>query len=183
MLSNQTGDGVATFDHPLQMLHACHGKIMQQCSTLRSLTEHLPRQGCDTRAQQAAQAILRYFETAGELHHQDEEIDLFPALRAVLNHETAPQMEALLADLLADHVALLALWGQIQPLLQQLAQGEVVALPTDLSERFIAGYFGHIAREEKELLPLAEYLLTPAQLEPLGASMAARRHGEIERNA
>jgi len=30
----------------------------------------------------AAQGILRYFDTAGQLHHQDEEQDLFPALHA-----------------------------------------------------------------------------------------------------
>lgn len=53
--------GAATFDRPLQLLHACHGKLMHQCGTMRNLCTHLSQHGCDGQAQQAAQAILRYF--------------------------------------------------------------------------------------------------------------------------
>jgi hemerythrin-like domain-containing protein len=166
----------ATFDHPLQLLHACHGKIMQQCSTLRSLTAHVQQHGCDQQAQQAAQAILRYFETAGELHHQDEELELFPALRAVLTAETAEHMEVLMARVLREHAALAALWGELEPMLRQLAEGQQATLSAELTEKFISGYFAHITLEEKELLPLSEYLLKPDRLAVMGASMAARRH-------
>ncbi len=40
---------------------------------LQKLAAHLPVHGCDQQVQQAAQGILRYFDTAGQFHHQDEE--------------------------------------------------------------------------------------------------------------
>lgn len=38
---------------------------------------------CDVQAQAAAAQILRYFNVAAPLHHQDEDEDLFPALLAL----------------------------------------------------------------------------------------------------
>ena len=175
MVLNPNSDTAASFDRPLQLLHACHGKLMHQCGTLRNLVDHLNQHGGDGQAQQAAQAVLRYFTTAALLHHQDEEDDLFPALRAAVpagdNH-----MGALLADLEAGHSALETQWQGLQPLLQQLADGTGTELPAEQVEAFVTGYFAHIAVEEKELLPLAEYLLKPDQLAEIGQRMAARRN-------
>lgn len=173
-LNPSSGDTAASFDRPLQLLHACHGKLMHQCGTLRNLAVYLNQHGCDGQAQQAAQAILRYFTTAAQLHHQDEEEDLFPALRvAVPANDT--HMGALLAGLLAEHTALEAQWQALQPLLQQVADGTGTELPAEQVEPFVTGYFAHIAVEEKELLPIAEYLLKPDQLAGMGQRMAVRR--------
>ncbi|HEX5338277.1 MAG TPA: hemerythrin domain-containing protein, partial [Gallionella sp.] len=73
MISLTSTPAAPSFDHPLGMLHACHGKILRQCDTLTKLAAHLSRNGCDEQARQAAQGILRYFDTAGQFHHQDEE--------------------------------------------------------------------------------------------------------------
>lgn len=162
-----------SFDDPLELLHACHGKIMHQCATLRTLTAHLAAKGCDQQAQQAAQGILRYFDTAGQFHHQDEEEDLFPALRA-LGSEPA-QVEALLERLLSEHLVLAVAWNEVRQLLAQIATGANAPLTEALTEKIIMGYFGHIAVEEKELLPLAARLLSPQQIEQLGRRMAERR--------
>lgn len=175
MLLNPDNAAAASFDRPLQLLHACHGKLMHQCGTLRNLTAHLSQHGCDGQAQQAAQAILRYFTTAALLHHQDEEEDLFPALRAAVPLDD-PHMVGLLGKLLAEHTALEAQWQVLQPLLQQLAAGTGAELPAEQVEMFVTGYFAHIAMEEQELLPVAEYLLTPSQLAGMGQRMAARRN-------
>lgn len=159
------------FDHPLELLHACHGKIMQQCDTLRKLAVHLATNGCDEQARQAAQGILRYFDTAGGFHHQDEEEDLFPALLATGD----AQAEALQQRLLREHEALAANWHAVRPLLVQIAEGTPAPLAEERTERLIMGYFNHIDLEEKELLPLAARLLAPQQLEQLGRRMAERR--------
>lgn len=164
----------ASFDDPLEMLRACHGKILQQCDTLRKLAAHLPENGCDEPAQQAAQAILRYFDTAGKHHHKDEEIDLFPALRTCAEFEQIP-IEPLLARLLAEHDEMLAAWLELRQLLASLGAGINVALPPALTERFIQSHSDHIAIEESELLPLAERLLDRRQLIRLGMHMAERR--------
>lgn len=163
-----------TFDDPLEMLHACHGKILRQCDTLRKLLTHLRTHGCDTQARQAAQSVLRYFNTAGQFHHQDEEENLFPSLRA--SADTDPeQLDALLQRLLKEHVVMLAAWDDLRPVLLQLAEGMNTRLDERLAERFINAYTTHIAVENSELLPLAARLLTPEQLRQIGTCMAARR--------
>lgn len=176
MISFTSTDAAPSFDHPLEMLHACHGKILQQCETLKKLTAHLQLNGYDRQAQQAAQNIMRYFDTAGMLHHQDEEAGLFPALRA--SAASAPdqqQLQTLLARLLAEHVVMLSAWQALRPALLQLAQGNGTALPDSLAEHFIRSHSAHISLEEAELLPLAARLLDLQQLSQLGRQMAARR--------
>lgn len=160
-----------SFDDPLEMLLACHGKIQTQCATLQKLLPHLATHGCDVAAQQAAQGILRYFDTAGQYHHQDEELDLFPMLRATQNSEAAQ----LMARLLQEHLALEAAWKNLRPCLVAIQQGQADSLDAAIADTFIAGYQNHIALENPQLLPLAKQLLTSTQLANLGISMSKRR--------
>ncbi|MDD2720873.1 MAG: hemerythrin domain-containing protein [Gallionella sp.] len=163
-----------SFDHPLEMLRACHGKILRQCDTLQKLADHLLSHGCDTQAQQAAQGILRYFDTAGKLHHQDEEQDLFPSLRASAGSEKQ-RVDELLARLLSEHVEMLAAWDDLQPVLALLADGQLAKLRKDTMERFVVSHTRHVALENTELLPLAARLLDSRRLEAMGRNMAGRR--------
>ncbi len=160
-----------SFDDPLEMLLACHGKIEAQCATLQKLLPHLATHGGDVAAQQAAQGILRYFDSAGQYHHQDEEQDLFPMLRAT-QHTEAVQ---LIARLLQEHGVLEVAWRDLRPCLVELQQGRSNTLNSEIAQRFITGYQNHIALENPQLLPLAQQLLTAAQLSALGKSMAQRR--------
>ncbi len=170
-LNSTTSPG---FDDPLEMLHACHGKILQQCNTLKKLEAHLVKQGCDEAAQQAAHGILRYFDTAGRLHHQDEELDLFPSLR--INATTSKmQIDRLLDRLISEHLRMMSAWESIRVTLLHLADGEYLPLPNSLIEEFINSHVSHIALEEAELLPLAAATLSTKQIEILGHSMAKRR--------
>jgi hemerythrin-like domain-containing protein len=160
-----------SFDNPLEMLLACHGKIQTQCATLSKLLQYLPSHGCDAQAQQAAQAILRYFDTAGQDHHDDEEQDLFPRLLATPNEE----MHELIARLLDEHKLLDTAWQQLRPLLLAIAEGRATELDIQSVEYFITVYGRHISLENAQLLPQVAKLLDPIQLEALGRSMAARR--------
>lgn len=162
---------VPSFDNPLEMLLACHGKIQAQCATLHKLLQHLPSYGCDAQAQQAAQAILRYFDTAGQNHHDDEEQDLFPCLLAIPNAE----VHELITRLLDEHKVLNAAWQQLRPLLLDIAEGRAAELDTKVVEHFITVYDHHISLENGQLLPQAAKLLDHMQLEALSRSMAARR--------
>ncbi|MFZ2542210.1 MAG: hypothetical protein WAW75_10645 [Gallionella sp.] len=49
MISFASEEAAQGFDNPLEMLHACHGKILRQCITLEKLATHLTRNGCDQR--------------------------------------------------------------------------------------------------------------------------------------
>jgi uncharacterized cupin superfamily protein/hemerythrin-like domain-containing protein len=171
-MTNLLGGAAAPgFDDPLEMLEACHGRIQSQCATLTKLLTYLPKHGCDLQAQQAAQAILRYFDTAGQHHHQDEECDLFPCLCATSSAEA----RELVACLLEEHKGMEATWQRLRPMLLAIADGQSAELDATVAQRFIDVYDRHIAQENGELLPLAERLLSSEQLKTLGQSMAARR--------
>jgi len=174
MISLTKGEAAPSFDHPLEMLHACHGKIQRQLDTLQKLVAHLPAHGCDQQAQQAAQGILRYFDTAGQFHHQDEEENLFPTLLAMDVPEKA-QVKILIERLLGQHVVMFAAWSDVRAVLVQLAEGVNTPLPEALVANLIATYTRHIYFEETELLPLSARLLSAQQIMEMGKSMAERR--------
>jgi len=178
MIPFASGEAAPSFDHPLEMLHACHGKIQRQLDTLQRLAAHLPAHGCDRQAQQAAQSILRYFDTAGQFHHQDEEENLFPTLLA-LNIPERTDVEALIKRLLAQHAVMFAAWSDARAVLSKLAEGMNTPLPDVLVEKLISSYAPHIDLEETELLPLSARLLSPQQIMEIGKSMAERRGAEF----
>ncbi len=159
------------FDSPLDMLHACHDRIMDQCATLQKLMQHLPMHGCDTQAQQAAQAILRYFDTAGQFHHQDEEMDLFPLLRACSN----PDADKLMEQLLAEHQSMDSMWGVLRSQLQAISDGKTADLDRKIVADFSLAYGRHVMLENMKLLPLAAKLLDDKKLLDMGKNMAKRR--------
>lgn len=161
----------ADFDHPLEMLAACHDRIEERCDLLERLIGHLRQRGADREAQQAAANVIRYFDTAGENHHEDEEDDLFPRLLA-----RDPQAaEALVSRLLAEHRDMRAAWAGLRATLSRIAAGESALLDAGAVERFGTLYRRHIDIEERELLPLAERLLDVNALAATGEAMARRR--------
>jgi hemerythrin-like domain-containing protein len=165
----------AGFEVPLEMLAACHGRVQQQCDTLVRLGAHLLTHGADLQAQQAARAVLRYFDTAARHHHEDEEQDLFPALIESMAGSDAVCLRELTASLCADHRALEAHWAVLRPRLLQLAEGGSATLAGADVPGFVHLYGQHIAREEAELLPMAARLLDAAELDRIGLAMRARR--------
>ena len=72
------GEPAAGFDDPLALIAGCHARIRRQLATMLRLARHLPGHGHDDDARAAARALLRYFDTAGALHHEDEEASLLP---------------------------------------------------------------------------------------------------------
>jgi hemerythrin-like domain-containing protein len=160
-----------SFDDPLGMLSACHGRIEHQLATLDRLRRHLPEHGCDADACAAARGIMKYFDTAAPNHHADEEASLFPRLMAAL----PGRADRLIADLEREHKALAASWRQLRPMLAGIAAGT----HANLSHKEVAGvtaaYAAHIAKEEGELIPLAAKILDVATLAEIGKEMATRR--------
>ncbi len=165
----------AGFEVPLEMLAACHGRVQAQCATLRRLAAHLARQGADRQAQDAAAALMRYFDTSAVHHHADEEVDLFPALIESMAGSDAVCLRELTASLAAEHRELEQRWRALHHRLEQVARGVAATLPDDDVHDFIEQYERHIAREEAELLPMAGRLLGDAELDRIGQAMRARR--------
>lgn len=161
---------------PLEMLAACHEKIRQQCATLQRLVPHIETRGVDADARLAAAHVLRYFETAGKLHHQDEEDDLFPALIESMAASDARCLVALTQTLLAGHRTQDALWLPLRDTLTRIARGEQA---TTLSAAdvlpWLTQHAQHLQHEDEVLLPMAKRLLSDAALEQIGRAMCARR--------
>lgn len=163
-----------SFDEPLEMLAACHERIERQLETLERLGPHLETQGCDAQARSAAQAVLRYFDTAGRFHHQDEDEDLFPILRGRAAMAGRPEVAAVIEELEREHATMDAEWNRLRQRLAAIADGDARLDPEDVS-RFAWLYRRHMQRESAAVLPFAREALDEAQRASLGRRMAARR--------
>ena len=95
----------ATFDRPVSILLSCHDKVRHFAGLMLKLEAHLAAQrqqpgepaSASPDARHAAALVRRYFEVAAPLHHQDEEDDVFPALRALGDEDLSARIHALTA--------------------------------------------------------------------------------------
>lgn len=163
------------FDEPLEMLLACHGRIQDRIATLEKLVPHLARAGCDAAAQEAARSVLRYFDSAGANHHQDEEQDLFPLLRRHAGERGRTDLPAALEDLAAEHRTMDEVYARVRARLRDIAEARSARLEIEQVARFARLYRDHILREEALAFGFAAETLTPRERADLGASMAQRR--------
>lgn len=165
----------AGFEAPLEMLSACHGRVERQCQTLLRLVPHLAANGADQAAREAAQNVLRYFDTSARHHHADEEEDLFPALLQTASGADLAALNELVAALRSQHRELEQAWAELRWKLEGVWLGTLRELDADEVGRLAELYRSHIAREEAELLPLAARLLGTEQLDGVGRAMRERR--------
>ena len=164
-----------SFDEPLDMLAACHERIEAQLATLERLAPHLETHGCDAEAKAAAQAVLRYFDTSGRLHHEDEDEDLFPLLRGRAAAAGRPEVAAAIEELEREHETMEGQWTRLRERLQAIAEGEARLAAEDVA-RFAWLYRRHMDREATAVLPFARQVLDAEQRAALGSRMAARRN-------
>lgn len=164
----------AGFQAPLEMLAACHGRIRNQCATLLRLKSHVAAVGADLAASTAARGVMRYFDTAVRHHFEDEEQDLFPAMLQSMAGSDPVCIRELIDSLKNDHRELERLWGKVRAWLLAVEAGKV---PPEIQEvdLFVDLHETHAAREERELLPMAERLLSTKDLDEIGSAMRVRR--------
>lgn len=163
-----------SFDEPLEMLAACHERIEDKLATLERLRPHLASKGSDAEARVAAQAILRYFDTSGAFHHQDEDEDLFPLLRARAAERSRGDLSRLIDELGREHATMTGEWQRLREELVGITQGDT-RLDAEGVARFARLYRQHIQRETATVLPFARETLTLGERTTLGERMAARR--------
>ena len=158
------------FDDPLALLRACHDKILMHCDLLEGLLTHMLEAGPDSEARKSAERISRYFSTSAELHHRDEEDDLFPRL-----NRQSLKIAELIHTLKNEHEQLKTLWATLSPELKQLPAEGFSKEFTRTANDFFSLYQQHIERENMEFLPLAANSLSQQELAEIGESMAERR--------
>lgn len=164
-----------SFDQPLAVLKHCHDRIRKQLATLDKLLPHLDAHGADQQAQQAAQAVLRYFTQAAPLHHEDEEKDLLPSLVQSVSNADRPVFEDTLRTILGQHKQMEALWQQLEVQLQAISEASSAQLDSTLIEEFKNIYNEHMQIEETQIAPLAARTLDANQFANIGRAMQHRR--------
>ncbi|OEZ88195.1 pyridoxine/pyridoxamine 5'-phosphate oxidase [Janthinobacterium sp. HH104] len=168
-------DSVPGFDQPIAVLKHCHDKIRKQLTTLQKLLGHLAQHGNTADAQQAAKAVLQYFNKAAHLHHDDEEQDLMPMLQATATGDDAALLTTLVPEILADHQRMDQAWLTLRPELDAIAAGTGTQLSADGVAAYVAAYHAHMSKEEGQLAPMAKRLFSAQQMEQLGTAMQRRR--------
>ncbi|BCL77141.1 hypothetical protein JHS3_28770 [Jeongeupia sp. HS-3] len=159
------------FDTPIAMLIACHDRVRHYAALLPKLAEHVSTHGADAEAARAAAAVLRYFDVAAPLHHQDEDDLLFPLL-----HERGDEaLRGAIDELHAEHDVLGAQWQALRPALIALTEGRAATLGEDAARCFASDYPAHAAREELEVYPCVAVLLSTGELADIGRRMADHR--------
>ena len=168
-------DSVPGFDQPIAVLKHCHDKIRKQLTTLQNLLGHLAQHGNTDDARQAAQAVLKYFDKAAHLHHDDEEQDLMPMLQATATGADAALLATLVPEILADHQRMDQAWLTLRPELDAIAAGTGTQLSAEGVASYVAAYQAHMSKEEGQLAPMAKRLFSAQQMEQLGTAMQRRR--------
>lgn len=168
----------AGFEAPFDMLEACHERVERMLALLQRLVAHLADKGWDASAAEAARDVMRYFDQAAPLHHQDEELHVFPPLLA------APDvggLHAMVHRLQQDHLDMEAHWPLARAVLERIRQpgtGPWQPLDTDelaTLQAFDARYHGHIATEEQHIYPATQQQLSAEQQQTMGLEMMERR--------
>ncbi|MDP3700069.1 MAG: hemerythrin domain-containing protein [Hylemonella sp.] len=165
------------FETPYEMLAACHERVQRSLELLGRLLDYVGKNGHDAQTRSAAADVLRYFDLAAPLHHQDEELHVFPLLLA--QGDAALREQVL--QLQAEHRQMEALWATLrQPLLRWREDGATESVNATLREtaaRFARLYAGHIPNEESLVFPAARAAMSEATQAGMGAEMQARRRG------
>lgn len=172
---NALPDTAPGFDQPIAVLKHCHDRIRKQLATLQKMLPHLALHGADAEAQQAAQAVLNYFDKAAHLHHADEEENLVPMLQSVAQGEDAATLAELVPGILQDHDEMDAMWQGLHEELTAIAAGSAATLSAATVQRFTERYTNHMEREESRIAPMAKRLFSAAQMAQLGEAMQVRR--------
>lgn len=160
---------------PLELLQACHGRIEEQLATLERLAEHVCARAPDEMAQSAAKAVLRFFDTSGAKHHQDEDEDLFPLLRRRAGALGRVEVAAAIDELEREHATMDAQWRRLRRKLEAIAAMRQAAFEAEEVARFAWLYRRHMERESMLVLPFANEVLREEERAELGARMGARR--------
>ena len=144
-------------DAPIGHFSHCHVGILAQLSRMNELPALLAPAAL---ARKTAEQSIAFFGKGMYVHHQEEEQELFPAVRS--SAQAGPErlrVEGLIEQLTAGHRALEALWESLAPALHKVAKGQDTALDETALTGLVQHYRLHAQLEETEFLPLAETIL------------------------
>ncbi len=138
------------FDQPFEMLEACHDRVRRSLALLGRLLAYLSDHPHDAQSRSAARDVLRYFELAAPLHHQDEERHVFPRLAG----DADAALTDAVARLRADHARMESLWRA--HVLATLGGILVVGVGGGLVQPMAKRWEGYLTKAEDEMPRIKE---------------------------
>lgn len=155
----------ALLEDPIAFLWAEHARQRVLLGHLERIARAPEARG----ARQLASALLHWLTRELPTHIADEELSLYPRLRA---HDA----QGVLAKLSREHVRDRAPARRLAGGLARIVAGEAPGAEFAAEAlRFAAQHRAHLTTEEREVTPLARRALDPAATAALAAEMAERR--------
>ena len=146
---------------PLFPLHVANARIQRHGAALRELVRGLDGTGAagpSAVAAHAGAAAVRFFDRRLAAHHAREEQFLFPALLEAVAGSDGVCLRSIGAGLAAEHREIEMRWRALRA---GLASAEPASPPqASAVEAFVALCERHTACEGRELLPMAERLMS-----------------------
>lgn len=159
---------------PLDFLLADHMRQRKICNALDALSLR-PE---EINAAEIMAVTFAYLSEDFQLHISDEEIDLFPTLRAVPDIKDG--LEDLIDALTRSHAIELSLASDIVVLLREAPKTSSDAVDVSPYSKLLVSFTQclrrNLAVEDQMLLPLARKHLSDANLDQIGRAMAKRRN-------
>lgn len=163
------------FEAPFDMLEACHARMRRSLGLLNRLVAHVDERGHDDMSRSAASDVLRYFNLAAPLHHQDEELHVFP----LLSCGDDAVLAEIVATLQSDHRHMEGLWTRLRSVLVAWSHADAAGVASesvrsDVSE-FGERYANHLQIEERIVFPAALSRMDAPRLATMSTDMLRRR--------
>jgi len=163
-------------DEALATFSRSHVHIVEQMERLSELPGRIAAGGQEEAVRASAAAIYRFFNDVVLAHHDEEERELFPALRhSAAAGDEAGLVKSLVARLEREHRELEAMWDVVEPALRRLGRGKPALLDAAAVGRLLSAYLGHARFEESSVLPLAQRILSSGDRAALALGLAMRR--------
>lgn len=168
----QIGALTPTIDTPIEHLMACHRRIEQRLDGLFNAAGHLETDRAA--AMEAIRSCLRFLDTSGALHTEDEEASLFPRLRPKLSGNEI----AFVDSLEAQHVEAGSMYSELKRVALDLASeptADSVRRYRECAARLRSLYRDHIRAEDEILTAIARRSLNADEIDEISREMRARR--------
>ena len=166
---------IPSLGDPLALFAQFHQRTRQQCADIGKLGERLHDVGMDAVACDAATAITYFFDHDANLHHEDEELVLFPMLRALkIDADEKADFDQLMQILTDDHELLGKAWKTLRSSLLSIAKGRLQWVAVDVTT-FSALYRHHLNCEDIGIMPFARRHLDQPNMDELRQALVARR--------
>lgn len=166
------GFTAADFDDPLEFIARDHFRQRQVCADMR----RIGGQGFVTFPE--AQAIAIFLEGVMPLHHQDEELDLFPRLRKRIEGSSETGIEEVIDRLNADHRHSEEEAAKILGVMKSVERTQRLPIDAALAQTmtdYAASEHRHLAVENAIVLTIARRALTRRDRAAMSRSMKRRR--------